>query len=254
MSYLMHEPKLIQIWLVGKVYGTLLVTIGHLDTTLTTIDHHALVRVDLHDGTLIVGYAASPGHEIMADIFYILRSDLPTKYQNSRITQCGTADVALTSGHKSPDFSLYEVKDTDRGKRGADRVNNTTPTVVWEVGYSEGAKKLGLDAARHICLTRGLVQLVITIDISHEGKRVDGSRRLKEVKWVHWEMEYGAFQEVEDDWGGQLNILEPDRLEEVDESCVHPPPDAYRTVVDMGGTNYHIKAAKTVEYKVKADI
>ena len=97
--------------------------------------------------------------------------------------------------------------------------------------------------------------LVITIDIIHEDNRVNGgSRRLKEVKWAHWEMDYIACQEVDDKWDGELNVLEPERLEDVDESCVHPAPNAYRTVVDMGGTNYHVRAAKTVEYKVKSDI
>jgi len=204
-----------------------------------------------------VGYPTSPGHEIMSDVFHLLacagRSYPTTKYQGSKITQCGTADVKLTCGHKAPDFSLYELKDTAESE--ADKDDNSTPTVVWEVGYSENVKKLALDAARHICLTRGRVLLVITIDIIHEDNRVNGgSRRLKEVKWAHWEMDYSACQEVDDKWDGELNVLEPERLEAVDESCVHPAPNAYRTVVDMGGTNYHVRAAKTVEYKVKSDI
>jgi hypothetical protein len=136
----------------------------------------------------------------------------------------------------------------------ADKDDNSTPTVVWEVTYyGETSTKLALDAAHHICLTRGRVLLVVTVDIVHEdNKDKNMPRKLKEVTWAHWEMDFDSCKEVKVEWDGELNVLHPDR--DVDEDFVHPPPNAYRTVVDMDGTNYHIRAAKTIEYTVKSDI
>ena len=76
-------------------------------------------RVDFHNNILIVGYPTSPGHEIVGDMFHRLdkADSYPlVLYRGSQIVECGTADVPLTQGTKSCNFSLYEV--THRGEHG----------------------------------------------------------------------------------------------------------------------------------------
>jgi hypothetical protein len=51
----------------------------------------------------------------------------------SKIVTCGTADVPLTKGIKSPNYSLYEV--TDNGQPCKTELNST-PTIVFEYGYT----------------------------------------------------------------------------------------------------------------------
>ena len=103
------------------------------------IKSQSCLRVDLHKGALIVGCSVSYGHEILAGIFgRISLADIGHSGSGS-ITSFGQANIPLSEGTKSPDYSLYEV-----GTGKAEFI----PTVAWEVGYSESEKKLALDAAR----------------------------------------------------------------------------------------------------------
>jgi len=83
-------------------------------------------------------------------------------YRGSQIVECGMADVPLTRGTKSSDFSLYEV--THQGEHGKSELNSM-PTVVFKYSYSETSHKLALDAARHLLLSQGLVQQVVVVDV-----------------------------------------------------------------------------------------
>lgn len=207
---------------------------------------------------LTVGYPTSPGHEVLGDLFHRLaingRSYPQESYNGSTITQCDTADVPLTRGYKAPDFSLYEVKVTgDDGKDDEIDIHkdNSTPTVVYEYGYSEDSAKLALDSARHLLLSRGRVQLVVAVDI--ERRKVDGGgnkMELAKVTWCHWELDMSEehWREVSPSWAGDLNDPQPDR--DVDEDRVQSPPDAYKAVVDMGHAKYHLRAAKVAEFQV----
>jgi hypothetical protein len=164
----------------------------------------------------------------------------------SKIVACGTADVPLTKGVKSPDYSLYEV--TDSGQPGEAELNST-PTVVFEYGYTETSRKLALDAARHLLLSQGLVQLVVVIDAKRKMGSQDGSMVLDRVTWAHWEVDGGSFEEVDPSWRGDLNDPQPDR--DVDEDFVQPPADAYKAVIEMDGTRYHLRASKVNEWEVR---
>jgi hypothetical protein len=93
-------------------------------------------------------------------------------YRGSSIIMGGSADVKFPGGHKSPDFSLYEVKDGDGYAIGDD---NTTPTIVFEVAYTQPTRSVVLEAARHICLTGGEVLLVVAIDLIHKGGPTQGN-------------------------------------------------------------------------------
>jgi hypothetical protein len=81
--------------------------------------------------------------------------------------------------HKSPDYSLYEVKD---GNGTANDDNNTTLTMV---AYTQTSCNLAEEAAQHICLMMGRVLLVVAIDIIHKPNM--NPRELESVTWSHWE-------------------------------------------------------------------
>jgi len=98
--------------------------------------------------------------------------------------------VPLTKGVKSPDYSLYEV--TDHGQPGETELNST-PTVVFEYGYTETSHKLALDTARHLLLSQGLVQLVVVVDVKRQPGSQDGSMTLEGVTWAHWEVDGSSF-------------------------------------------------------------
>lgn len=164
----------------------------------------------------------------------------------SEIVACGTADVPLTKGVKSPDYSLYEV--TDRGQPGEMELNST-PTVVFEYGYTETSHKLALDAARHLLLSQGLVQLVVVVDVKRKSAGQDGSMVLERVTWAHWEVDGSSFEEVDSSWRGDLDDPKPNR--DVDEDLAQPPADAYRVVIEMDGKKYHLRASKVKEWEVR---
>lgn len=166
-------------------------------------------------------------------------------YHGSQIVECGTADVPLTQGSKSPDFSLYEI--THRGEYGESELNST-PTVVFEYGYSESSHKLALDAARHLLLSQGLVQLVVVVDVKRKSGAQGGSMVLEQVTWAHWEVDGSSFEEVDSSWRGDLDDPRPDR--EVDEDFVQPPAEAYKAVIEMDGTKYNLRASKVNEWEV----
>ena len=122
-------------------------------------------------------------------------------YRGSQIVECGTADVPLTRGTKSPDFSLYEV--THRGEHDESEFNST-PTVIFEYGHSETSHKLALDAARHLLWSKGLVQLVVMVDVKRKSSARDGSMVVEKVTWAHWEVDGSSFEEVDSSWRGDL--------------------------------------------------
>jgi hypothetical protein len=166
-------------------------------------------------------------------------------YRGSQIVECGMADVPLTRGTKSSDFSLYEV--THRGEHGKSELNSM-PTVVFKYSYSETSHKLALDAARHLLLSQGLVQLVVVVDVKWKSGAQDGSLILEKVMWVHWEVDGSSFEKVDSPWGGELDDPRPDQ--DVDEDFVQPPADAYKAVIEMDGTKYHLRALEVKEWEV----
>ncbi|KAG1853373.1 hypothetical protein F4604DRAFT_1591607, partial [Suillus subluteus] len=208
-------------------------------------------RVDYNEGVLIV-HCPNLGHEILPELFDVMRhaeKSYPKKYHDSTITQGGSTTIALAAGSKSPDFSLYEVKESSgQAQQGTSGI----PTVAFEVGYyGEGEKKLALDAGRLICLSKGMIQLAATIDIDHE-KEKDGIRKLKSVIWTHWEMDPGYPRIVKGNDTYELNKLLPERNGNVmtDTEKVQPTPDAYRAVVSFAKTPYWVRAQKSNTYKV----
>jgi hypothetical protein len=226
--------------------GTRYVSLGLL-RWLSQGDNY-VCRVDFYRDVLIVGYPTSPGHEVIADMFERLdRSEsYPLVLPNgSKIVACGTADVPLTKGVKSPYYSLYEVTDH---VQPVETELNSTPTVVFEYGYTETSHKLALDAARHLLLSQGLVQLVVVVDVKRKPGSQDGSMTLEGVTWAHWEVDGSSFEEVESSWRGDLDDPQPDR--DVDEDFVQPPADAYKAVIEMDGMKYHLRASKVNEWEV----
>jgi hypothetical protein len=95
-----------------------------------------------------------------------------------KIVTCRTADVPLTKGVKSPDYSLYEV--TDHGQPGETELN-LTPTIVFVYGYTATSHKFVLDAVRHLLLSQGLVQLVVVVDVKRRSPVL-----LKHVAMCHF--------------------------------------------------------------------
>lgn len=61
------------------------------------------------------------------------------------------------------------------------------PTVVFEYRYSETSHTLALDAACHLLLSCGLVQLVVVVDVKRKSGAQDASMVLEQVMWAHWD-------------------------------------------------------------------
>jgi hypothetical protein len=171
----------------------------------------------------------------------------PELYSGSRIVEGGCADVHYNSGYKSPDFSLYEVRDGGV----SDDQDSSTPTIVFEVAYSQSTRSLVREAARHICLTRGQVQLVVTIDIVH--KRGTSPRELESVTWSHWEEDVLSHDVVED-YDDELDQVSSERGdEENSEEFILPPATAYTAVVAQPGgqRRYRIRAEEMGKWQVR---
>jgi hypothetical protein len=167
---------------------------------------YSFSRVDLHRGDLIVGCRIGFGHEIMTALFVNLErkgGSYPSQYNTREIYTFGQANVDLVEGSKSPDYTLYDL-----GKDDGDSDTAITPTIAWEIGYAENEKKLEMDAARLICLTEGLVLLVVTVKISHEPNVYP--KKLKRVVWQHWELDSTQLKPVDNEMEKhQLNDPKP---------------------------------------------
>lgn len=212
------------------------------------------ISVDFQPDKLIVR-VPTIGHEIMTDLFYLMKQSgtgySTESYRGSRIVLGGSADIHYTSGYKSPDFSLYEVKDG-----GGDTIDddNTTPTIVFEIAYTQTTRSVVLEAARHICLTGGEVLLVIAIDIVH--KTNTNPRELESVTWSHWEEDIGGFDEVKNPDDYEVNSIFPDRGDDNDEDYVLPPATAFTGVIHGPDKRkkYHIRAVQTDKWRVRQNI
>ncbi|KAG2126631.1 uncharacterized protein EDB93DRAFT_1257451 [Suillus bovinus] len=226
-----------------------------LETATNNGDWDA-VRVDYNEGVLIV-HCPSLGHEILPELFDVMRhagTSYPREYHGSKITQGGSSTITLEAGSKSPDFSLYEVKESSRQ---VEQVTNGIPTIAFEVGHWEGERKLTMDAGRLICLSKGMIQLVVTIDIDHEvEKQNHGRRKLKSVIWTHWEMDAEYPQIVGKGDTYELNKLLPERDGKIikDTETVQPVPDAYRAVVRFAKIPHWVRAYKSNTYKVSKPV
>ena len=79
---------------------------------------------------------------------------------------------------------------------------------MFEVAYIQPTRSVVLEAARHICLTRGEVQLVVVIDIVQ--KTDTKPRELKSVTWSHLEEDVQSYREVEDGEQGEMDDIRPE--------------------------------------------
>jgi len=86
---------------------------------------------------------------------------------------------------------------------------------VFEVAYTQPTRSVVLEAARHICLTRGQVQLVVAIDIVHKANTKP--RELESVTWSHWEEDVLSYREVEDEAEGMVDDIRPEAPDREDD-------------------------------------
>ena len=219
----------------------------------------AFLRTDLHQSVLVVGYPVNPGHEVIQDVFSALEhagTSFPNNYNKSKILPWGTADIMLCQGYKNPDFGFVDFRESEEDSdedREAIEEENTKPTISFEYGYSQSGDKLAFAAARTLLLTLGIVQLVVTVNVMREFDQAHQCMVLKKVTWAHWVVDGSSLKEADASWEGEVNDPQPDR--EVDEELVHPPPDAYRAVVEVKelegeAKRYHIRCCKIVEHEV----
>jgi len=109
------------------------------------------LRLDFHPDKLIVRIPTL-GHEIMSDLFDVMKQSgtgySREAYRGGRIILGGSADMLHhNGGHKSPDYSLYEVRD---GKGAANDDDNTTPTIVFipKLAATLWKRQRGISASR----------------------------------------------------------------------------------------------------------
>jgi hypothetical protein len=177
----------------------------------------------------------------MTSLFHTLASNntaYPSIYNDRIIWTYGQANIYLTQGTKSPDYSLYDLP------KGSNEVEST-PTLACEVASSESETKLHLDAARLICLSRALILLVIAVKITYQPN--SSPRKLLRVTWSHWEPDFRSFKKVEDTQGVVVNDPKPVLSEKVKGGF----PSPFEAYVDVGGDIYRIVARVTKQYTVK---
>lgn len=84
------------------------------------------------------------------------------------ISDWGSAEVKLQDGTtKSPDASHYDPNAPEEPPDSRFQgYRKGSPTVVWEIGLSERARKLGTDCARWVGASGGNTNMAIGIDIA----------------------------------------------------------------------------------------
>ena len=102
---------------------------------------------------------------------------------------CGSAYVRLSDNTiKSADFCIFDLTLT-RGKTNINvAVQNASPTLVWEVGMSESARRLGRDCARWSGATEGRVRVAIGTKVYSTRAHTDPPTRIVDridlTKWT----------------------------------------------------------------------
>ncbi|KAH7906934.1 hypothetical protein BJ138DRAFT_1217555 [Hygrophoropsis aurantiaca] len=189
------------------------------------------VRIDLSRDTLMVKVGASLGHEIIHEIITFAQG-LPINYAsplpkldstvlkanpissgitNAKFMFGGTANILLADGTHSPDMSIYPVVDHSTNSSSDSRpailtraLQNSTPTVVFEVGYSQPTASLNCALARAIGPSMGAVQLAIGIKVSHYNMNSGG--KATEATATAWSISSVQFLES---YKGPTDILIP---------------------------------------------
>ena len=189
----------------------------------------------------------------MSDLFHVMArsgTGYPERYGSSTIIKGGSADIHYRSGgYKTPDFSLYEVKD---GEGVVNDDDNTTPTVAYEVAYTQTSCNLVEEAARHICLTMGRVLLVVAIDIIHEWNT--HPRKLHSMTWSHWKEDVRAYGVVMKQDEEEVNEVHAERRHGEDDTLhVLPPARAFSALMSVPGDDkkYCICVTETAKWEVR---
>lgn len=97
-------------------------------------------------------------------------------------SQRGSADVALKDGTvKSPDASFYNMTPPrDENETIAAMASiQSNPTMVWEITFSETAKKLAKDCGRWVAASGGMINIAVGICI--DCGTADQDRVLKKI-------------------------------------------------------------------------
>ena len=167
-----------------------------------------IISVEFRVDKLIVRFPTI-GHEIVSELFHVMSkasTGYPERYRRSSVAMGGSANIHNSGGYKSPDFSLYKIDEDNR----SEILDRTSPMIVFEVAYTQPSRKVELEAAHHICLTRGQVQLVIAIYIVHRAKTKP--RELVSVTWSHWEEDVRSYREADDGDESELNVVHAEWL------------------------------------------
>jgi len=158
---------------------------------------------------------------------------MPTRtcYVQSFQWALGMAEMDLQDGaKKQPDFSFVD--------NNSDLLpeENTFPTTIFEVAYSEALRKLSVDCSRFIACSVGRGLLAIGIDIKN-----DSDNRLKTVRCSKWELVsidlIKAWPPTDGVYGGQqLDTLYRSDAHAKDEAgdLVCPPATSFYCISQVG--------------------
>jgi hypothetical protein len=164
---------------------------------------------------------------------------------NSGVRLGGSTNVDLVDGVKSPDFSLYE----DHPDRQP--LTQASPTVVWEVAYSEDEKKLTYDLGRHVACSEGKVRLAIGVKIGHNRAAKGQPRDLAKVTCTFWEPDYVEEYATLEESGSPLNCLvRCDGYTADDEGYVLLPATRFSCVMEVDGRIMKIFVSQQKIYNV----
>lgn len=201
-------------------------------------------RIGFFNDKLIVKYPTA-GHEIIPAIFQQLQDQDLFRYSENNIRIPPSLDIALQDGGKSPDFCLCDDSPTVSLKE-----LRSTPTITFEVGYSEEERKLFKDAARLVACSGGSIRLAIAVKITRAAPKT-APRVVSEMTWSFWEVEDHEILTPEQGASEALDCLIRDDGYNEDGDYMVPPGIKYYCITKVKESYVRLNVARTKVYQVR---
>lgn len=136
----------------------------------------------------------------MSQLSQIMFADRRPIPHLDRIHEYGSADVYLEDGTtKSPDYSYYDLNEPPKQSR-SETYRRTYPTIIWEVAFSQDARKLGSDCARWVGASGGSINKAIAITIQSLSEPAITERFSGSITVSVWTVHRFIHNENTEDW------------------------------------------------------
>ncbi|KJA14417.1 hypothetical protein HYPSUDRAFT_59392 [Hypholoma sublateritium FD-334 SS-4] len=149
--------------------------------TITSVSEDIFSRLQDEDGwsklkltyntkteVLIIEFPIFP-HEVVSDILYAVSQDRQSISTLHRINDRGCAQIRLEDGIiKSPDFGHFDPNISQISRGLVARYRKVSPTVIWEIGFSQRRKDLECATAHSVAASGGNTNLGIALDVGYK--------------------------------------------------------------------------------------